>query len=100
MRLRKRMNSWWRWRAMHWPITVPSRTLSAANGAVERLDLRLLVDRQHEAVGRRIEIQPDHIAQLGGKGGILGQLEAPYPVRLQAVRCPDPLHRAQRDARP
>ena len=28
------MNSWWRWRAMHWPITVPSRTLSAANSVV------------------------------------------------------------------
>jgi len=51
-------------------------------GAVERLNLRLLVDRQHETVGRRVDIQPDHIAQLGGKGRILRQLEAPYPVRL------------------
>ena len=28
------MNSWWRWRAMHWPITLPSSTLSAANRVV------------------------------------------------------------------
>ena len=106
MRLRKRMNSWWRWRAMHWPITVPSIQRSEQRGravpdiivghrpgptflhrqtrlgAVERLNLRLLVDRQHETVGRRVDIQPDHIAQLGGKGRILRQLEAPYPVRL------------------
>ena len=65
-------------------------------GAVERLSLRLLVDREHEAMGRRVEIQPDHVAQLGGKSWILRQLEVLHPVRLQAVRCPDPLYRAQR----
>jgi hypothetical protein len=32
--LRKRMNSWWRWRCMHRPTTVPSRTLSAAKSVV------------------------------------------------------------------
>jgi hypothetical protein len=36
-------------------------------GAVERLNLRLLVDRKHKAVGRRVETHPDHVAQLGGK---------------------------------
>ena len=103
---------------------MPSRTLSAANrvvvpcpdiivghcsgsallhrqawlGAVERLNLRFLIDRQHEAVGRRVEIEPHHVAQLGGKGRILGQFEAPHAMRLQAVRRPDPLHRAQRHA--
>ena len=30
-------------------------------GAVERLDLGLLVDRQHDGVLRRVEIQPDHV---------------------------------------
>jgi hypothetical protein len=51
--------------------------------------LRFLIDRQHEAVGRRVEIQPDPVAQLGGKSRILRQLEAPHPVRQQAVRRPD-----------
>ena len=37
--------------------------------AVERLNLRFLVDRQHQAVRRRIEIEPDHVAQFGGKTG-------------------------------
>ena len=64
-------------------------------GAVERLNLRLLVDRQDEAMSRRIEIQPDHVAQFGAKGRVVRQLEPPHPVRLQAVRRPDPLHRAQ-----
>ena len=39
MALRKRMNSWCRWRCMQRPITVPSRTLSAANRLVVRLRL-------------------------------------------------------------
>ena len=67
-------------------------------GAVEGLDLALLVDREHQAVRRRVEIEPDHIAQFGGKRRVLRQLEAPHPVRLQTVRRPDALHRAQRDA--
>ena len=77
----------------------PSPTLlhrQARLGAIERLDLQLLVDRQHKAMGRRIERQSDNVAQLGGKSRILRQLETPDPVRLQAVRRPDPLHRAQR----
>ena len=36
--------------------------------AVERLNLRLLVNRENQAVGRRVEIEPHDIAQLGGKG--------------------------------
>ena len=36
-------------------------------GAVERLDLALLVDRQHHGVRRRIDIEPDDVGQLGGK---------------------------------
>ena len=33
-------------------------------GAVERLDLGLLVHRQHDGVLRRVEIQPDHVLDL------------------------------------
>ena len=118
------MNSWWRCRCMHWPITEPSSTLSAANSVVvplrcvvvrhgrqpallerqprlrpvERLDLRLLVDREHDGVGRRVDVQPDDGAQLGGEARVVGELEGAHPVRLQAVRAPDPLHRAGADA--
>ena len=65
---------------------------------VERLDLGFFVDREHEAVRRRIEIEADHVAQLGRERRVGGQLEAPYSVRLEAVRRPDALHRAQRYA--
>ena len=34
-------------------------------GSVERLDLALLVDRQHDGVRRRIDIEADNLAQLG-----------------------------------
>ena len=47
---------------------------------------------------RRVEIKPDHVTIFGGKGRVLRQLETLNPVRLQAVRRPDPLHRTQRDA--
>ena len=36
----------------------------AGLGAVERLDLALLVDRQHDGVGGRIDIEADDVAQL------------------------------------
>jgi hypothetical protein len=41
-----------------------------------------------------IEIKTDHVAQFGGKSGILRQLEPGRAVRLQAVRPPDALHRS------
>ena len=66
-------------------------------GPVQRLDLGLFVDREHQAVRRRIEIEADHVAQLGRERRVGGQLEAPHPMRLEAVRRPDPLHRAQAD---
>jgi hypothetical protein len=39
----------------------------AGLGAVERLDLALLINRQHDGVVRRIDIKPDDVAQLGDK---------------------------------
>ena len=95
---------------MQRPITDPSSTLSAAKsvvvpalvvvghgsgptllegeprlGAVERLDLALLVNRQHHGVGRRVNIEPDDISQLGGEAWIARAFEGAQPVRLQFV---------------
>ena len=66
--------------------------------AVERLDLALLVDREHDGVRRRVEIEPDHVAQLLDEPRIVRELELPDPVRLQAVGAPDALDRADADA--
>jgi hypothetical protein len=68
-------------------------------GAVERLDLAL-VERQHHGVRRRVDVEADDIAQLGGELGIGGQLELADAMRLQPVRAPDALHRVGADAGP
>jgi hypothetical protein len=70
----------------------------AGLGAVECLDLALLVDREHDGVGRRINVEADHVAQLVDELRIGGELELPHPVRAQPVRPPDALHRTDGDA--
>lgn len=67
-------------------------------GAVEGLDLALLVDRQHHRMGRWIDVEADDVADLVGEAGIVRELELPHPVRLQAMGAPDALHRADADA--
>lgn len=66
-------------------------------GAVERLDLRFLVDAEHHGMRRRIDIEPDDVVQLLGEGRIVGKLEAPPPVRREAMRLPDVLDRRDRE---
>jgi len=67
-------------------------------GTVERLDLALLVDRQHHGVGGRIDVEPDDVTQLGGELWVLGKLETAEAMRLQAVGAPDSLDRTHRNA--
>ena len=70
----------------------------AGLGAVERLDLALFVDAEHDRVRRGIDIQPDDVAQLVDERGVLGQLELPDAMRLEPVSPPDALHGADADA--
>ena len=67
-------------------------------GAIESLDLALLVERKHDGVGRRIDIEPDHVAQLVDEVRIVRELELPITVRLKPVRLPDSPDRAGADA--
>ena len=60
-------------------------------GAVERLDLALLIDREDDGMGGRIDIEADDVAQLVDKFRVGGELELFQPVRLKAVRTPDAL---------
>ena len=102
------MNSWWRWRCMQRPITVPSSTLSAANkvvapvalvivrhglpaprldgqprlSAVECLDLAFFIEREHHGMRRRIDIEVDDVGELSGKAGIARAFEGSDAVRL------------------
>jgi len=63
-------------------VIVGTRTVAprlhrqARLGAVERLDLALLVNREADGVGRRIDVEPDDILQLGDELRITRQLEA------------------------
>ena len=76
----------------------PALERQARLGAVERLDLALLIHRKHHGMGRRIDVEADNVARLGREVGIVGQLELADTVRLQPVRTPDALHRTDADA--
>jgi hypothetical protein len=66
--------------------------------AVERLDLGLLIDREHQAMCRRVEVQADHVFELFGEGRISRQHETAHPMRCQACLLPDLGHLGRRDA--
>ena len=70
----------------------------AGLSAIERLDLRLFVDREDDGMGGRIDIKPDHVAQLVDELRIVGELELLDPVRLEAMRAPDALDGTRADA--
>jgi hypothetical protein len=67
----------------------------AGLGTVEGLDLRLLIDRKHNGVGGRIDIEPDNIAQLVDKLRVVELLD---PVRPETIRAPDALDRTCTEA--
>jgi len=47
-------------------------------------------------VRRRIDIEPDHVAQLVDERGVIGELELPDAVWLKSVEAPDALARTRR----
>ncbi len=48
-------------------------------------------------MSRRIDVETDHVAQLGNEVRVVRELELPHPVRLQAMTALDALHRADTD---
>src|ERR1700741_2450346 len=102
-------------------MTLPSNTSSAANrvvtfvvvgdgagtslldwqprlGAVQRLDLAFLIDRENDGVVGRIDVEADDLFELSRKLRIVGQLEPADQMRPQAMSTPDPLYRTDADA--
>ena len=53
-------------------------------GALQRLDLALLVDTQHQRLVRRIEVQSHDVAHLLDEERVGGELETLGAMRLQA----------------
>ena len=70
----------------------------AGLGAVERLDLGLLVDREHQRVCRRRHVEADDVFELGDEIGVVRAFEGSETMGLQLMSLPDPLHRAQRNS--
>jgi hypothetical protein len=70
----------------------------AGLGAVQRLNLTLLVDRQDKRVLGRVEIETDNVLQLGGEIRIVADLETLNTMRLEAVSVQDAPHAGFADA--
>jgi hypothetical protein len=75
--------------------------------AVQRLDLRLLVDREHHRLLRRLQVEPDDVADLPFQLRVGGELERLSPPRLQPPLprrrdgvVADPQMRCQQPGRP
>ena len=67
-------------------------------GAIECLNLALLIDTEHDRLVRRIEIDAHHVGELFDKAFVPRKLERPLLMRLEAVQVPDPLHRLETKA--
>ena len=67
-------------------------------GAVEGLDLALLVDREDDGVGRRVDVEADHVLELLGELGVIRQFKRADTVRRELVGIEDALHGAQAHA--
>jgi hypothetical protein len=57
-------------------------------GAVERLDLALLIYREDDGVGGRIDIETDDVPELLDKLRVLRQFERPDTVRREFCMIP------------
>ncbi len=73
---------------------LPLLRRQARLGAVERLNLGFLIDREHDHVRRRVHVEADHVPQLGHERRVFGEFEGAHPVRGEPVHRPDALHRA------
>ena len=67
-------------------------------GTIERLDLAFLVDRHDDGVLGWVHVEADDVLDLGGERRVVGLLEGPDAMRLEAMSRPDPLNGAQTDA--
>ena len=61
--------------------------------AIERLNLRFLIDAEHRRMGRRIQIQAHDVADLLDQQRVVRQFERLAAMRLQAEGVPNPADR-------
>src|SRR6516164_1839519 len=80
------------------PRDLPRPQRQQRLSAVERLDLRLFVDTQHQGAVGWVEIKPNDVAHLVNKQRGGRQFEGFEAVRLQSEGPPDATHARGRDA--
>lgn len=66
-------------------------------GPVQGLDLRLLIDTEDDGPLRRVQVQPEDVADLGFQFRVGGELERMSLPRLQAPAPPQPRDRREAD---
>ena len=66
-------------------------------GPVQGLDLRLVVDADHDCPRGRVQVEPHDVADLGLELGVGTELERLGLPRLQAPAPPGPSHRREAD---
>src|SRR5215213_2516116 len=64
-------------------------------GSIQRLDLALLIDRKHQRVFGRVQVEPNDIVQLLQELRISAQLESPSQMGLQTMAPPHAADRAR-----
>src|SRR5688572_23013627 len=60
-------------------------------GAIERLDLALLIDAQDQCAVGRVQVEAHDVAYFFFELRIVGQFEAFHTMRLDVVALPDPM---------
>ena len=75
------------------PLRAAGQQRQHRGGAIERLDLGLLIDAQHHRRIGRVQVQPDDVTNLVDELRVRRQLEAVGEMRLEPERPPDLRHR-------
>ena len=77
------------------PFGLPWSHWQQRLGTIQRLDLRFLINAEHQRAIRRVEIEADDVARLVNKQRVCRQLEGFAPVRLERERPPDAMARSR-----
>src|SRR6266498_1392271 len=61
--------------------------------SIQRLNLRFLINAEHQGLFWRVQIEPDDVRHLAIKLRVRAELEGFHPMRLESMLLPDPVHR-------
>jgi len=67
-------------------------------GAIQRLDLRFLINREHDGMSRWVDVEANDVPKLAGEVDVIRQLEGADPMGHETMGFPDPVHARRTDA--